>query len=234
MTLHLQGVVRADHPVSADASAHVVGWYDLAVLVRSVPDGHALTRGEAVHHLERLGHLVRQGPVVPLRFGTMAQDEDAVRADVLQPAANQLRDQLKRFDGLAEAHVYLSFDENAALSAVLRESPNTVQPGHTTLAGRISAGERIAQQVVAWRKAQADRLLASVSALARESISLPEHEHTRDRRALLLALEDIPTVEAYVTKLKTEARTAEFVGPLPAFSFLAAGAPRMSASRWGW
>ncbi|GAB3899321.1 GvpL/GvpF family gas vesicle protein [Kibdelosporangium lantanae] len=236
MSLRLHGVVRADHPLPADTSAHLVKWQDLAVVASVLPDTEVVTRADALKHMELLSSLVHEGSVVPLRFGTTAVDEDTIRVDVLQSMGAGLRGQLERFDGVAEVHVYVRFDEDFALNAVLYQLPAVGRAGRTTLAEQISAGERIAQQVVAWRKRQVDALLAPVSELARETSLLPEQEHTQDRRAFLLPLEDLPAVEKRVSTMSAEAWRAEFVGPLPAFSFLAtapaAAAP--ASSRWGW
>lgn len=73
----------------------------LAVVVADV-------RGDAVSHLDVLCELVRTGPLLPLRFGTVAPDDDAVRAEVLRAG---LASQLDRLDGLVEVRVQLEFDE---------------------------------------------------------------------------------------------------------------------------
>ena len=63
---------------------------------------------DAVSHLDVLCELVCTGPVLPLRFGTVAPDDDAVRAEVLRAG---LAPQLDRLDGLVEVRVQLEFDE---------------------------------------------------------------------------------------------------------------------------
>lgn len=65
-------------------------------------------------HLGTVSALVEHGPVLPVRFGTIAADEDAVRADVLAPSAARFRADLDRFDGLAEVHVCLRFSGDQA------------------------------------------------------------------------------------------------------------------------
>lgn len=100
MSLHLFGVVRAAHEVPADRNIRLVVLDDLAAAVREAPVA-------AMPHFEVLSALVATGPVVPVVFGTLAESEEAVRADVLAPRADGLRAQLDRLADVVEVHVYL-------------------------------------------------------------------------------------------------------------------------------
>ncbi|MGW4206755.1 GvpL/GvpF family gas vesicle protein [Lentzea sp. NPDC004789] len=100
MSLHLLGVVRATHEVPAGRDVRLVVLDDLAAAVREAPVA-------AMSHFEALSALVATGPVVPVVFGTLAESEEAVRADVLAPRANGLRAQLDRLADVVEVHVYL-------------------------------------------------------------------------------------------------------------------------------
>ncbi|MBN6038976.1 GvpL/GvpF family gas vesicle protein [Amycolatopsis sp. 195334CR] len=216
MTLNLHGVVRAGHPTDR----RLVVRAELAVVVTEAePD--------ALRHLEILSGLVPHGPVVPLRFGTTAVDEEVVRTEVLARSAHSLRGHLDRLDGVAELHAYLRFDEDTALRAVHEENPGLRLGDGPDLAARIRAGERIAHLLVAWRRARADTLLAPVSALARAEAPLPDAEPTEDRRAFLVPLAKIEAARKLVTAID-----GDCVAPLPAFTFLAE--PTAPASRWGW
>lgn len=105
MTLELYGIVRARHPgLRADGPSHVITWEDLAMVA-----GEASDDPDPAAHFAAVCALVEQGPVLPLRFGTFAANEDVVRSDILAPAAPRLREDLDRFDGLAEVHVSLKF-----------------------------------------------------------------------------------------------------------------------------
>jgi hypothetical protein len=240
MRLQLHGVVRSGHLLPPDnPRVRLVRSQDLAVAVSDLADGQGLTAEDAMAHLEVLCDLVSRGPVVPLLFGTTASDEAAVRSDVLLPDVASLSTQLDRLDGLVEVHVYLRFDEDTALAAVLDRHENTVRSGRMDLMEQISAGERIARHVIAWRQERVKTLLDPISVLARETVSLPEQEHTTERRAILLPLEHLEAARSAVAELTADGVTATFVGPLPAFSFLTpAPAPQpadtTAASRWGW
>jgi hypothetical protein len=238
--LQLHGVVRAAHPLGrTGASPQVVVWEDLAAVVSPLPDGRVLDQQDGVRHLEILSALVRDGPVLPMRFGTVAAEEGLVRTEVLAPAAARLRADLDRLEGLIEVHVYLRFDENAALRAVYDENPGQRElRGHAQLNERIRAGEIIAQRLVEWRRRRSKELLAAVSALARESTALEDGEHTDERWAFLVAQHELTAVRMAVGALTGV--VAECVGPLPAYSFLTSSGngeknrEPASQSRWGW
>jgi hypothetical protein len=190
VTLQLYGVVRAGHP----RAPRLVCWEDLAMVV-----GEAPAEPDPAEHLAVVSSLVEGGPVLPVRFGTVAEDEDAVRAEVLAPAAEEYRADLARLDGLAEVHVCLRFDE----------------PGSP------------------WRAARSDVLLAEVAARARDSVSLPAGERADERWAFLVGMGDLLVVRDAVAGLPHgEGVHADWIGPLPAYSFLERRSG--TCSRWGW
>jgi hypothetical protein len=186
VTLQLYGVVRAGHP----RAPRTVCWDDLAMVVGDPEPDPAV-------HLAVVSALVEGGPVLPVRFGTVAEDEEAVRTEVLAPSADTYRADLDRLDGLAEVHVCLRFTE----------------PGS------------------AWRAARSDGLLAEVAERARDSVALPAGESADERWAFLVGLGDLLVVREAVAGLaRAGGVQADWLGPLPAYSFL----DRRACSRWSW
>lgn len=131
MRLHLLGVVRADHRIPPGLHVRLVASGDLAVAAADAPVA-------ALPHFEMLSALVTTGPVVPLVFGTLAENEEAVRTEVLPPIADQVRSQLDLLADVVEAHVYLPFDGRQWTT------PDTVLAPITALARQTAAlpGER--------------------------------------------------------------------------------------------
>jgi hypothetical protein len=197
-------------------------------------------------HLDALCTLLQEGPVLPLRFGTVAPDEQTVREEVLVPDAPRLRRFLDDLDGLAEVRIHLNFEEDTALRGVLDEHDNQREIASAgtgpDLAARIELGELIAQRLVAWRRARSKTLLAEVFGLARESVALTEREHTEERWAFLVAQHDLERVRTTVSELAAGADGfgIEYIGPLPAYSFLDAPVESVQTgqeatkSAWGW
>ena len=240
MNLDLHGVVRAGHPLTGDRF-RLVTWQDLAMVVSDRADGeHAPDQRDALGHLEMLSRLVMDGPVVPLRFGTTAVDEDAVRADVLAASAARWQEHLDRLDGAVEIHAYLAFDESTALRSVFDENPAGWRTDENLdLAARIRLGERVAQRLSDWRRARSGALLAPVTAVARAQVSLTGPEFPEERHAFLVPTDQVDTARAAIAALTTADVDAQCVGPLPAYSFLTSSQPtahagHASASRWGW
>jgi hypothetical protein len=248
MSLNLHGVVRADHPLSSHRF-RLVTWQDLAMVV-STRAGEPPQTGDLAHHqrdslahLEMLSHLVMDGPVVPLRFGTTADDDDTVRTEVLAKSATKLHEHLDRLDGTAEIHAYLTFDENVALRAVFDENPAGWQTDNNNLDlnARIRLGEQVAHHLAGWRRTRSRALLAPVAAAARAQVSLTQPDHPEERHAFLIPTDQIDTARAAIADLSTAANIdARCVGPLPAYNFLTeptepqVPADRTTTSRWGW
>jgi hypothetical protein len=235
VSLRLHAVIRAAHRLPDGSSFRLVALEDVAVVVSEHPDGRVLTEQEAVDDLAGLCALVPDGPVVPLRIGTTAVDETAARAAVHALSVPVVRDRLNQLDGVAEMHVRLVFDEDTALRAIHDESGFT--GSGADLAATVAQGERIARQIVAWRRNQADGMLAPASAVALAVALLDPPAHTEEHRAFLVPLGKVETVRDVVAALNGV--TATCTGPLPAFHFLdlAPRHPRHQgerASRWGW
>lgn len=217
MSLHLHGVVRAGHRLPDGSPLRLVALDDLAVVVS---DGHALTEQEIVANLAALCALLPGGPVLPLRPGTTAVDETAARAAVSALTPSSLRHQLDQLDGMAELHVRVVFDEDTALRAVHDKGTFTGRG-----ADPVAQGQLIAREIVAWRRKQADALLAPVSAAAKAVVLLDTPDHTVELRAYLLPLDRIESVRSTVDGVT-------YIGPLPAYNFL--DLTRQPVSRWGW
>jgi hypothetical protein len=235
VSLHLHGIVRASHQLPAGTPFRLVELEDLAVVVSDRREDRAQTEQETIAHLTALCALLPAGPVLPLRIGTIAVDEAAARAAALAFVVPVLRYHLNQLDGMAEMHVRLVFEEDTALRAVYDEG--TFRGGGADLATTIARGELIAREIVAWRRRQADEMLAPVSAMARSVALLEAGEHTEDLRAFLVPLGQVEAVRAVVAALGGV--TAICTGPLPAFHFLDLTTQRVqggneSSSRWGW
>lgn len=229
MSLLVHCVVRADHP----PAARMVSWQDLAAVVSET---HTPTQQDALAHLQMLSELVVAGPVVPLKFGTTAPDEEAVRAEVLVASAPRLRSYLDRLDGLVELHAYLRFNEDEALQAVYDEhQPEWGGASGLNLSTSIHLGEKVAAHLVTWRRTRSDALLAPVSAAARGQVHLDDPDNMAERRAFLLPHKEVEPARAVITALAHIAGVeAECVGPLPAYNFLSETEEKPAASRWGW
>lgn len=224
MTLLLYGIVRADHPLPA--GLHAVVEDDLAVAVADLPPETELTADHARSHLDVLCGLINDGPVLPLRFGSTAADENAVRDNALRSDPAALRLELDRLTGLAEVRVRLVFDETTALTAVLDADPGLSRPV-AGLDATIEQGRLISERVRAWTAKRSVELLGG---MATETRPLAAAEDGAQRWALLVRHDDVDRIAESIGGA-AGVSAADTLGPLPPYTF--ASLPTRPVSRWG-
>ena len=216
----------------------------LAAAVSDAPD-HALTADDAVDHLDLLVALAADVPVLPLPLGTTAPDDDAVREEMLTPAADQLEQQLAAVADLVEVRVHLAFDADALIADIARSDPDIERlaaRNRTRGAGlseQMALGEAVAARVADVEGSLAEEWTAELSGVAERTVVLAADEQVR-RTAFCLRRDRLAEADAVVARLREAAAGragVEYVGPLPLYSFLddlpraPEPAPR---SRWGW
>src|SRR5919198_1853397 len=93
----------------------------LAALVSPVEgeDLHA-TRRDLLSHAAVLEHAVAAGPVLPLRFGIVLRDEEAVAEELLEARHEELSALLRRFERLLEPRRKAFYVQGAGLRGVVR------------------------------------------------------------------------------------------------------------------
>jgi Gas vesicle synthesis protein GvpL/GvpF len=249
MPLQVLGVVGQGHPGPAAGTEDGLGVLlvesgNLAAAVLPIADDTELTDEDAASHLDLLILLLRQGPVLPIAFGTVSPDEDAVRAEVLDAAAAELEERLAAVDGLVEARLDISYDESDAMREVMAGDARLRQlaaEGRDPKAGldtRIALGEAVSSGLADWRRDRSDELLPTLAAVVHQVAELESSDPLQQRWAFLLPSERLGELDEAVGKLRSAVGKAsvEYVGPLPVYSFL--GEPRVepSAQRsaWGW
>ncbi len=259
--LYAYGLVRAGHPPphvagigNPPAAVRIVDSGPVAAAVSEIPDDLVIGEDEARAHLRVLVDLLGGGPVVPVRLGTMADDEDAVRRDVVDAVAAEVGPLLDRLDGLVEVHVDVDDDEGEALAAIAAAAPSLRRTGQSRpadLSERIEAGQQVAALLVDHRQHLADEVLHrlrgfTVDDVPRSVIAGPEDPVLR--WALLLRAEDLALLDQEVIALRADypSLSIRHVGPLPAAHFVnrlsatSAGNPDTTADpfrgrgTWGW
>ncbi|MBL7496599.1 GvpL/GvpF family gas vesicle protein [Frankia sp. CNm7] len=264
--LFLYGVVRDDHPPPDPASLGVgdppgriqlVRHGPVAAVVSPVADAIRVADRDAERHLDVLLELFDAGPVIPLRLGSVAPDEDAVREEVLGEAAPELRRRLDALEGFVEVHVDADESEMSAIRAVIAADPSLAaardRSGDADLSNRVALGERVADGVVLRRLHQAEILLeelrpCAVADTGRWAMGGPEDPVLRwaflvhrDAGPGHLDLEQFDQAVERVRHGHPEL-VIGYVGPLPVFHFLelvepdepAGAASEPSRGRWGW
>jgi hypothetical protein len=95
---------------------------DLAAVVGDAPDQVRPKRRDLLAHQRVLSRAAAGGPVLPMRFGSLSADDDAVLA-VLDERAGHWHERLAALEGAAEYNVKAAHDGDAVLRQVLAEEP---------------------------------------------------------------------------------------------------------------
>jgi Gas vesicle synthesis protein GvpL/GvpF len=232
------GIVPAETPLDgapagiAGAPVGRVTAGGLAALVSAV-EGNELraTRRDLLSHSAVLEHAVAAGPVLPLRFGMVLRDEDAVVEELLEPRRDELAALLRRFERLVELRVKAFYDEEEVLKEIVRSNPAIARlreatrgvPETAAYSQRVRLGEAVAAALDARRQHDARSILGRLEPLA-EDVVVEETDLSRALTASFLV--DRRRVAAFDDAMDELARTHEglitfkYLGPLPPHSFV--------------
>jgi hypothetical protein len=235
--VYVYGIVRAgtspealDHGDAGAPEVRLVEAGDLAALVSDSPE--EASRELVLAHSRVLAAAVQHSPVVPLRFGMVVTDEDAVREEILEGHHDELAQLLERFEGLVQMTLKVYYHEDAVVADILAADPAAArlrealqgQPEDATYKQRVALGERLNAAIEKRRVADGAEILEPLKPLA-EAISLepPEDEVMVGHVVFLLRQDRIPEFDAAVESLaqaRVELMRFRLVGPMPAYNFI--------------
>ncbi|MFD0315131.1 GvpL/GvpF family gas vesicle protein [Streptomyces flavalbus] len=192
MPLYVYAITRASHPLrlegakgvgEAPTEVRAVRVGDLCAVVSEAPEQVGVSRDALTAHHEVQESLWADGAVLPLGFGYVAADEDAVRA-VLEERAAAYAQRLDELTGRVEYNVKGVQDEDTLLRAVLTDSEQAralneaTRDGGGTHADRVALGQLVAQEVQARQEALAGQVLDALRPLAlAEKLSPPSQQY---------------------------------------------------------
>jgi hypothetical protein len=240
MALIVYGVMRAaDCPDglsvdwrNATLSVRAICHDAICALVGDAPDGPVRVRRDALlAHTEVLHAAMDRGPVLPLRFGIVLADDDAVRHELLAPNASALAPRLDALDGTAEFQVKVTFDTDRVLSSILASDGPLSDiaarvrslPGAAGHFDRIRLGELISQRIETRAESVEGDIVGALEPLAVAVSRAPrQHEWMAVNTAFLVADAHRGDFDATIDRLSAEyAGDLQFrvIGPLPPHSF---------------
>jgi hypothetical protein len=211
----------------------VVRHGDLAALVSDVDMDKPLGRPQdLLAHEELLDLAAAEVPVLPLRFGALVSNDDAVAKELLQPHRDEFATALSKLEDRVEYVIRGRYDEQAILREVLQENElaarlaeqiRGAQPD-ATRAPRIRLGEILNNAVAAKRQqdtraagnALADLVDASV-------VRPPSSEFDAVYTAVLVTTDSREELEEAVALLARdwEGRVdMSLIGPIAAYDFV--------------
>lgn len=203
---------------------------DIAAVVTDL-DELPRSRADLEAHAEAQATLASELTVVPVRFGTLMDDEAELREGLLGRHADDLHRLLESVEGRVQMTLKAVYEEDVMLREAIARHPELKRESDRLQArgdrapreALINLGERIARAVAARRTEDEDALVARVEPIAdRVLVEEPGHERIAARLQLLVRRERREELDAAVAALAAEQEgrmTLRYVGPLAPYSF---------------
>jgi Gas vesicle synthesis protein GvpL/GvpF len=235
--VYVYGVVAAadaasiSHTGVEGSPVRTVSEGDLAALVSDVAGGALAAAREVRAHWRVLEAVSAQATILPVRFGTVMEDDDAIRTQLLAANGERLSALLQELVGRVQVSVKGNYRQDELLRGVVAASPTVAAlrkrienlPDDAAYYERIRLGELVAAEVERRREDDAARALARLEPLAvaarSEGVGTPDAAFNL---AFLVERERLDEFSATVTALIDELgdRVAvRYVGPLAPYSF---------------
>ncbi|CAL9620006.1 GvpL/GvpF family gas vesicle protein [Streptomyces sp. enrichment culture] len=235
MALYVYALTRSSHPlelegltgVGGSAPLRAVESDGLCAVVGEAPAEVSMARGDLEAHHRVQEELWRQGVTLPLGFGFVADDEDAVRG-VLEQNARPYAERLDALTGRSEFNVKCLEDEQAALrrtvaeSGRVRELNEATRDGGGTYEQRVELGQLIVQEMQARQAGLAGTVLGALRPHAvAEHLSEPSKQYFANASYLVddERADAFRTAADEVAKELPEGVEVRVRGPLPPYSF---------------
>ncbi|MER5743300.1 GvpL/GvpF family gas vesicle protein [Streptomyces sp. NPDC002225] len=221
MAVYVYAVVERTHPQRLDdvpgvgdppTRLRAVHAEKLSAVVGDAPEDLRPKRRDLAAHHAVQEHLMKDGTVLPLQFGFVTTDDDAVRT-VLEQRAEWFLERLRALEGCVEYNLKASQDEDALLRQILGESEEARRLNDEIRSGNgapnlpVMLGELVSGEVQVREGRTAAAIVESLRGFARE-------EHTSQPLG-----DDFLNVSFLVERdkekpfLATERELAEELGP---------------------
>jgi hypothetical protein len=228
-----------DRPGIAGARIRAVKTGGLAALVSELDDAEPqLGRDELLVHAGVLEAALAGGTVLPMRFGTVMEDEKAVKTRLLEAKAEELRHELERLKGKVELRIRAVYDQERLLREIVtadREIAELRQavrgaPADATYYDQIRLGELVAEAIERKRDRDARELVDALSPVA-DAVDVADtgHERVALNASFLVERKRVPEFDAKLERLaeaQADRLRVKYTGPLPPHSFVELEAAR--------
>jgi Gas vesicle synthesis protein GvpL/GvpF len=239
--VYVYGIVPSDVEVEESAQGigdppapvEVVHEGDIAALVSVIATDHALGTPEDLQaHAKLLDGTAGVAPVLPLQFGAVMTDEDAVAEELLRGHHDEFAQALKALEGQAEYIVKGRYDEEYFLTRLLSENEQARQlsedirntPEDASRNSRMALGELIANAIESMRNTDTKAVIDELDGIASQvNPREPTHEWDAVQVALLVEVERQSELEEVLDRLNENAGKGmklRLLGPLAAYDFV--------------
>jgi gas vesicle protein GvpL/GvpF len=205
----------------------------VCALVGDAPDNGSVRvrRSALLAHSDVLQAAMEHGPVLPLRFGIVLPDEQAVCEELLAPNSATYLARLEALSGCAEFQLKATFDSERVLASILtadRQLSDAAAlvralPGEAGHFDRIRLGELISERVEGRAETVAMEIITTLEPLAVALSRGPrQHEWMALNAAFLVDMKQRDAFDEAIDRLNEEHHGElqfRLVGPLPPHTF---------------
>ncbi|KES08803.1 gas vesicle protein [Streptomyces toyocaensis] len=240
MSTYVYGITAASHPSLPEGMGgvgdpsrpvRILRAGELAAVVSDAPEGLRPKRRELLAHQNVLSEIGAAGCVLPMRFGSVAPDDDSVTA-VLTERADHYLERLRALDDRVEYNVKANHVEEAVLHHVMAGNPEiralaeaNRQSGGGSYDDKIRLGEMVAAAVKAKESEDGAAVERALEGAA-DAVSVgPESTGWLANVSYLVKRETAEEFLAAVEQVRSDMPHLEvrLNGPLPPYSFVEPG-----------
>ncbi|MGP4044577.1 GvpL/GvpF family gas vesicle protein [Streptomyces sp. 2A115] len=240
MSTYVYGIAADSHPALPDGMGgvgdperpvRIVKAGGLAAIVSDAPEGLRPKRKDLLAHQNVLAETGAGGPVLPMRFGSLAPDDEAV-AGVLAERSDHYKERLGTLAGKVEYNVKANHNEEAVLHRVMAENPEiraiteaNRQAGGGTYEQRLRLGELVVAALKSREAEDAVDLQHTLEPVADAMSVGPESTGWLANVSFLVERESAEVFLSAVEQVRKGHPHLEVRvnGPLPPYSFVEPG-----------
>ena len=219
------------------AGVHVVESGDLGVIVGDVPENTAkATRDQALNHARVLEAAVLDTPVVPFRFGMVA-DASELSAELLEGRHDELSQILERVKDHVQFTLKVDYEQEVVLANLIEAEPAIAQLREQTRGrdetatrdARVRLGELVSMALDQLRQQEAQAIIERLTPFASAFTMGPlESEFMLLNAAFLIErrrLRDFDEAASALADDQVARMHFRLLGPMPAYDFVGMGTP---------
>jgi hypothetical protein len=238
--IYVYGVVPADAQLpdltrgdDRTPDVRIVESDDLTAIVsRAGGEDEASVRDSVMAHARVLEAAIEAAPVVPMRFGMVFPDEEAVRSDLLEARHDELARWLKRLEGHVQVTVKVTYHEDAVLREIVAADPEIARLSEATRGGaeeatyndRVRLGELVNAAIEQRRQRDGTEILERLNPLAVASLTEPPEKEFMVLNAPFLVerdrLSEFDATLEEVAAERLDLMSFRLLGPMPAYHFV--------------
>ncbi|WP_030936871.1 GvpL/GvpF family gas vesicle protein [Streptomyces sp. NRRL S-646] len=250
MSTYVYGITAKSHPAlprdmggvgDPPLPVRVLETGELAAVVSDAPEGLRPKRKDLLAHQNVLAEAGAAGVVLPMRFGSVAPDDDTVTG-VLADRAEHYKERLQALDGKVEYNVKATHQEEAVLHRVMSENPEiramsdaNRQAGGGSYEQRLRLGEMVVAAVKDREAEDASELQRALEPVAADVSAGPESSGWLGNLSFLV---DRDSAESFLAEVEQVRKGHPHIelrvnGPLPPYSFVEPGPAEHAGSTAG-